>query len=186
MALLKILVIVPVVYGEGVQFFSLALHFLIGQGRKQAGVQAAGEKGSDGHIGYQLSPDSVLYQLPDMLCGLGKGFGMCSRMQFPIRVQMQLPLHPIAAVCRFDFCHSPEYAIAGRAPRPHEQQLCNTGLINFVRHLRMCEQRFDFRAEYQAARNFGVEQRLYTNAVPCQKKAKMPLNCSTQPGPQLA
>ena len=96
---------------------------------------------------------------------------MCSRMQFPIRVQMQLSLHPIAAVCRFDFCHSPEHAIAGRAPRPHEQQLCNTGLINFVLHFRMCEQCFDFRAEYQAARNFGVEQRLYTNAIPCQKKA---------------
>ena len=102
---------------------------------------------------------------------VGKVLRMFCGMQFPVGVEMQLPLHVVAAVCRLYLPYGAEHAAAGSPPRPHEKQFCNAGLVDLVGHIGVLEQCLDLGAKDKAVGDLRVKQRLYADAVPCQKQS---------------
>ena len=170
-AFLKVAVVVPIVHGKGVEFPALFLHDLICQRGEQAGIQSAGQECSNGHIGDHLPPDGIRHQFPHMGGGVGKVLRMFCGVQFPVGVEMQLPLHVVAAVCRLHLPYGAEHAAAGSPPRPHKQQFCNAGLVDLVGYIGVLEQCLDLGAKDKAVGDLRVKQRFYADAVPCQKQS---------------
>ena len=103
--------------------------------------------------------------------GVGKVLRMFCGVQFPVGVEMQLSLHVVAAVCRLHLPYGAEHAAAGSPPRPHKQQFCNAGLVDLVGHIGVLEQCLDLGAKDEAVGDLRVKQRLYADAVPCQKQS---------------
>ena len=169
---MKILPVIPVSHREGLQLPAVGCKIGIRNGRDQAGVQPAGQKCGNRHIGHQLPLDGIRYKLAHPAgCG-GKIIGMLMILKPPVGMQCQSSRVGLidGILPGQKLLHPAEHAAAGCAAGAEQQHLRQTGGIHPRWHGRVGQQSFDFAAEDQALLRQGIEQRLDTAAIPRQKQ----------------
>lgn len=90
---LKILSVVPVIHGIGVDGTQIPG----GNGGDDGGIQPAGEKRPQRNIRHQLPPDGILHQKAGLLAGLLKAVGAGRIPEGPVAADMQPRFVKIAA-----------------------------------------------------------------------------------------